>query len=114
MVLVNTIDKGFNKKSNIIPFKLDVGIPQEKIEWNMSKRILVGKRSDGYQIMQALMPLFDMGYILNIRKGGKGSLHIDLCNDKGKVLRSVEGTSLSVALRRLSIGMSKQFSHMTE
>jgi len=114
MVLVNTKDKGFNQKSNVIPLKLDFGIFQEKIEWNMSKRILVGKRSDGYQIMQALAPLFDMSYILNIRKGSKEPLHIDLCNEKGKVLRSGEGTTFSVALRRLTVGMSHQFSHMAE
>ena len=115
MVLVNTKDKGFSPKSNIIPFNINLGEPQpEKIEWNMSKRILVGKRSDGYTVMQALAPLFAMGWSMHITKGDTEPLKIDLVSDKGKTRQSAEGTTISVALRRLSIGMSKQFSHMME
>ncbi len=114
MVLVNTIDKGFNKKSNIIQLKIDVGTPQEKIEWNMTKRILVGKRSDGYQIMQALAPLIEMGWFLHIEKGENDPMVVTLFNNKGSPKQKGEGTTLSVALRRMSVGLSKQFSHMIE
>ena len=115
MVLLNTIDKGVTQKSNVIPINIKFGEPlPEKIEWNMSKRILVGKRSDGYQIMQALAPVFAMGWSMTITKGDKETLKIVLADDKGRSKRSGEGTTFSVALRRLSIGMSKQFSHMAE
>ncbi len=115
MSLVNTIGKGITQKSNVIPLKLNFGEPYpEQIEWNMSKRILVGKRSDGYQIMQALVPIFAMGWSMTIIKGDKESLKIVLADDKGRSKRSGEGTTFSVALRRLSIGMSRQFSHMAE
>ena len=115
MVLVNTIDKGVSQKSNVIPLKLNFGEPYpEKIEWNMSKRILVGKRSDGYQIMQALVPIFAMGWSMSITKGDIEPLKLILSDDKGKAKRMGEGTTFSVALRRLSVGMSRQFSHMAE
>ena len=115
MVLVNTKDKGFGSRSNVIPININLGEPQpEEIEWNMSKRILVGKRSDGYQVMQALAPLFAMDWSMHITKGDKEPLKIALIDNKGKTKQSGEGTTLSVALRRLSMGMSKQFSHMME
>ena len=116
MVLLNTKDKGFNTDSNIIPFNIKVkNLSQpEKIEWNMSKQILVGKRSDGYQIMQALAPLFAMDWSMHVTKGNKEPLKIQLVDNKGSTKQSAEGTTLSVVLRRMTIGMSKQFSHMTE
>ena len=117
MVLVNTKDKGVIQKSNVIPINIKLDKPEskpEEIEWNMSKRILVGKRSDGYQIMQALAPVFAMGWSMSITKGDKEPLKIILADDKGRSKRSGEGTTFSVALRRMSVGMSRQFSHMAE
>ena len=90
MVLVNTIDKGVSQKSNIIPININFSEPEpkpEKIEWNMSKRILVGKRSDGYQIMQALAPIFAMGWSMSIVQGDNEPLKIVLSNDKGKTMK---------------------------
>jgi len=115
MVLLNT--KGSSTFGKVIPLKLDFGASDEvitRIPWNMSKQIRVGKRSDGYQIMQALAPLFAMGWSMYITKGDSEPLRIDLVNDKGKTTRSGEGTTLSVALRRMTIGMSKEFTHMME
>ena len=115
MVLVNTKDKGFGSRSNVIPINIKLGKPQpEEIEWNMSKRILVGKRSDGYQIMQALAPLIEMGWFLHIEKGVNDPMVVTLFNNKGNPKHKGEGTTLSVALRRMSVGLSKQFSHMME
>ena len=115
MVLLNTKDKGFGSRSNVIPINIKLGESQpEEIEWNMSKRILVGKRSDGYQIMQALAPLFAMDWSMHVTKGDKEPLKVQLVDNKGSTKKSAEGTTLSVALRRMSIGLSKQFSHMTE
>ena len=112
MVLLNT--KGGSTTGKVIPFKLDFSIPKtEEIPWNMSKQIVVGKRSDGYTVMQALFPLFEMGYTLHIGKGSPGNMRASLIA-KGKEKRSGEGSSISVALRRLTIGMSQEFSHMTE
>ena len=85
-----------------------------KVPWNMSKPILVGKRSDGYTIMQALYPLFDMGYSLTVSKGEKDPVKVTFFTPKGKPKRGGEGPSLSVALRRMSRGMSVEFSHMAE
>ena len=85
-----------------------------RIPWNMSKRILVGKRSDGYQIMQALAPIIQMGWFLHIEKGESEPLKVTLFNEKGSPKRKGEGTTLSVALRRMSVGLSKEFSHMME
>ena len=113
MVLLNT--KGSNTSGNIIPLKLDISKPQAiKIPWNMSKQIKVGKRSDGYTIMQALDPLIEMGYYLRIEQGDSDPIKVTLLNEKNKARRSGEGGSLSVALRRMSVGMSKEFSHMIE
>jgi len=116
MVLVNT--KG-TSGSNVITFKtaerVDLSEPQPiEIPWNMSKQILIGKRSDGYQIIQALEPLFDRGFTLTISKGDNEPICVTLFNDKGKARRSGEGVTLSVALRRMSVGMSREYSHMRE
>ena len=85
-----------------------------RIPWNMSKQILVGKRADGYTIMQALAPLIAKGWFLHIEKGENEPMQITLFNNKGSPKRKGEGTTLSVALRRMTIGMSREFSHMTE
>lgn len=116
MVLLNT--KG-TPGSNVVnirtPTRLDFsGPPFTEIPWNMSKRILVGKRSDGYTIIQALQPLFDRGFVLSVCKGDSEPICVTLCNSKGKDKRSGEGVSLSVALRRMSVGLSKEYSHMME
>ncbi len=105
--------KGLNT-SGISTLPLKQEVPITRIPWNMSKRILVGKRSDGYQVMQALAPLFAMNWSMHITKGDKEPLKISLVDNKGKTRQSAEGTTLSVVLRRMSIGMSKQFSHMME
>lgn len=86
----------------------------KKIKWPMSKQITVGKNSDGYLILQALQPLFDMGWQLLVEKGSREPVRTILINPEGKVHKSEEGTSLSVALRRMTVGLSKQFSHMQE
>jgi hypothetical protein len=115
VVLLNTKDKGINIKDNVIPLEIQRGQAQPKeIPWNMSKQIKVGKRSDGYTIMQALAPLFEMGWSMHITKGENEPLRVQLVSDKGKTRQTGEGTTLSVALRRMSTGMSKQFSHMVE
>ena len=102
--------------NNVIEFKIpEKTEPQcKKIPWNMSKQIKVGKRSDGYTIMQALEPLFNMGFNLTINKGENEFLCVTLANKQGKVQRTGEGSSFSVALRRMTVGMSNQYSHMIE
>ena len=113
MKLVST--KGLNTSGTAVPTTVKPSIPDiTRIPWNMSKRILVGKRSDGYQIMQALAPIIAMGWFLHIEKGEDDPLMVTLFNNKGSPKRKGAGTTLSVALRRMSIGMSKEFSHMAE
>lgn len=98
-------------ESNII--FLDEKRPKQ-VEWNFSKQILVGKNSDGYMIMQALQPLFGMGWSLSVLKGDYEPIKVQLSDEHDKTKKTSEGSSISVALRRMSIGMSKQFSHMRE
>jgi hypothetical protein len=107
--------KGFSSKgkntTNVI--KLDDYRPKY-VEWPMSKKIKVGKASDGYLILQALQPVFDEGWSLHITKGESESIAVQIMKPQGKVYRYGEGPSFSVALRRATVGMSKDFSHMQE
>lgn len=116
MVLLNTKGKGSkDNKSNIVSININrIEVNPEEIEWNMSKRIIVGKRSDGYTIMQALTPLIQMGWFLHIEQGESEPIKTTFFNPKGSPRRKGEGTTLSVALRRMTVGMSKEFSHMME
>lgn len=84
------------------------------IEWPMSKKIKVGINSDGYLILQALQPLFDEGWSLHVTSGESDLIGVQLMKPKGQIHKVAEGTSFSVALRRATIGLSKEFSHMTE
>ena len=100
------------KSTNVI--KLDDFRPKE-VPWPMSKQIMVGMRSDGYMILQALQPLLDEGYTLNITSGSDGNnIFVQLNKPKGVPYKHGEGPSFSVAMRRMSVGLSKQFTHMQE
>lgn len=85
-----------------------------KTEWHESKKILVGKRSDGYLCLQALQPLLNKGWSVHIAKARHNAVIVHILDSEGKIFKSGEGTSFSVAIRRGTEGLSKVFDHMRE
>ncbi len=80
----------------------------------MSNPIPVGMASDGLVIMQAMKRLMhEEGVTLSVQAQGEDNVAVVLLRDE-EVVRAGQGPTFSVALRRMTTGLSRDYGWMTK